>query len=102
MKHRHQHRPRLRGPLAALALLFAGWAHPMAAAEVTHFKVGISEPVNTVLALWMAQAAGLYSANGLDVEIISINAGSRRAQELPSGRIKPIHFALSPLINLNQ
>jgi len=34
------------------------WAHPVAAAELTHFKVGISEPVNTVLALWMAHAAG--------------------------------------------
>src|SRR5260370_11221528 len=102
MKHRHQHRPRLRGPLAALALLFAGWVHPMAAAEVTHFKVGISEPVNTVLALWMAQAAGLYAAQGLDVEIISMNGGSRGAQELQSGRIDAMHVGLSSVIKLNQ
>jgi ABC-type nitrate/sulfonate/bicarbonate transport system substrate-binding protein len=72
-KHRNEHRRRWRWRVAAFALLFAGWAHPMAAAEVTHFKVGISEPVNTVLALWMAQAGGFYAAEGLDVEIISMN-----------------------------
>ncbi len=74
----------------------------MAAAEVTHFKVGISEPVNTVLALWMAQAAGLYAAKGLDVEIISMNGGSRGAQELQSGRIDAMHVGLSSVIKLNQ
>src|SRR5262249_45508125 len=74
----------------------------MAAPEVTHFKVGISEPVNTVLALWMAQAAGLYAAQGLDVEIISMNGGSRGAQELQSGRIDAMHVGLSSVIRLNQ
>jgi ABC-type nitrate/sulfonate/bicarbonate transport system substrate-binding protein len=102
MKHRHEHRRRRRGPLAALALLFAGWAHPMAAAEMIHFKVGISEPVNTVLALWMAQAAGLYAAEGLDVEIISMNGGSRGAEALQSGRIDAMHVGLSSVIKLNQ
>ena len=74
----------------------------MAAAEMTHFKVGISEPVNTVLALWMAQAAGSYAAQGLDVEIISMNGGSRGAQELQSGRIDAMHVGLSSVIKLNQ
>src|SRR5258706_524749 len=101
-KHRNGRRRRSRGPLAALALLFAGWAHPMAAAEMMHFKVGISEPVNTVLALWMAQAAGLYAAEGLDVEIISMNGGSRGAEALQSGRIDAMHVGLSSVIKLNQ
>jgi len=61
-KHANEHRRRLRGPLAAFALVLAGCEHPTAAAEVMHFKVGISEPVNTVLALWMAQAGGFYAA----------------------------------------
>jgi NitT/TauT family transport system substrate-binding protein len=91
-----------RGRLAALALLLAGWAHPIAAAEVTHFKVGISEPVNTVLALWMAQAGGFYAAQGLDVEVINMNGGSRGAQELQSGRIDAMHVGLSSVIKLNQ
>jgi NitT/TauT family transport system substrate-binding protein len=102
MKHRHDHRRNLPGPLAALALLFAGWAQPMVAAEMMHFKVGISEPVNTVLALWMAQAAGLYAAEGLDVEITSMNGGSRGAEALQSGRIDAMHVGLSSVIKLNQ
>src|SRR5215813_9741135 len=102
MKHRHECRRRRRGPLVALALLFAGWVHPMAAAEMMRFKVGISEPVNTVLALWMAQATGLYTAEGLDVEIISMNGGSRGAEALQSGRIDAMHVGLSSVIKLNQ
>jgi len=74
----------------------------MAAAEMMHFKVGISEPVNTVLTLWMAQAAGLYAAEGLDVEIISMNGGSRGAEALQSGRIDAMHVGLSSVIKLNQ
>ena len=93
---------RLRWPLAALPLLLAGWVHPIAAADMTQFKVGISEPVNTVLALWMAQAAGFYAAHGLDVEIINMNGGSRGAQELQSGRIDAMHVGLSSVIKLNQ
>ncbi len=101
-RHRNEHRRGLRGQLAALALLLAGWGSPTAAAEMTHFKVGISEPVNTVLALWMAQAAGFYAAQGLDVEIINMNGGSRGAQELQSGRIDAMHVGLSSVIKLNQ
>jgi len=86
----------------ALALLLAGWAHPVAAAELTPFKVGISEPVNTVLALWMAKDGGLYAAQGLDVEIINMNGGSRGARELQLGRIDAMHVGLSSVIRLNQ
>jgi ABC-type nitrate/sulfonate/bicarbonate transport system substrate-binding protein len=42
----------------------------MAAAELTPFKIGISEAVNTALAVWMAEAGGFYTAQGLKVEII--------------------------------
>jgi ABC-type nitrate/sulfonate/bicarbonate transport system substrate-binding protein len=101
-KHCNEHRRRLPGRLAALGLLLASWSQPMAAAELTHLKVGISEPVNTVLALWMAQAAGLYAAQGLDVEIRNMNGGSRGAQELQSGRIDAMHVGLSSVIKLNQ
>ena len=88
--------------LAALALLLVGWGHPMAAAEVTRFRVGISEPVNTVLALWMADAGGFYAAQGLAVEIINQNGGSRGAQELQAGRIDAMHVGLSSVVKLNQ
>jgi NitT/TauT family transport system substrate-binding protein len=91
-----------RGKFAALALLLAVWAHPTAAAEVTRFQVGISEPVNTVLALWMADAAGLYKVQGLNVEIVNMNGGSRGAQALQSGRIDAMHVGLSSVVKLNQ
>ncbi len=101
-EHRNEHRRRPRRRVAMLVLLLAGWGHPMAAAEMTRFQVGISEPVNTVLALWMADAAGLYRAQGLNVEITSMNGGSRGAKELQSGRIDAMHVGLSSVVKLNQ
>jgi NitT/TauT family transport system substrate-binding protein len=50
----------------------------------------------------MAQAGGLYAAEGLDVEIISMNGGSRGAEALQSGRIDAMHVGLSSVIKLNQ
>jgi NitT/TauT family transport system substrate-binding protein len=50
----------------------------------------------------MAQAAGLYAAEGLDVEIISMNGGSRGAEALQAGRIDAMHVGLSSVIKLNQ
>src|SRR6185312_16543299 len=41
---------------------------PVSAAEPTPFKVGLSENVNTALAIWMAEEAGFYKAAGLKVE----------------------------------
>ena len=88
--------------LAGLALLLVGWGSPAAAAETTSFKVGISENVNTVLALWMAEAGGLYAAQGLAVEIINMNGGSRGAAELEAGRIDAMHVGLSSVVKLNE
>ena len=65
-------------------------------------KVGISEPVNTVLAIWMADAAGFYEANGIKVEIINMNGGSRGAAELAAGRIDAMHVGLSSVVRLNR
>jgi NitT/TauT family transport system substrate-binding protein len=100
--HRNEHRRGLRGRLAVLAVLLAGWGHPVAAAEMTRFKVGISEAVNTVLALWMAEAGGFYAAQGLAVEIASMNGGSRGAAELQAGGIDAMHVGLSSVVKLNE
>ncbi len=104
MQRDHRNEPRCgwRGSLGVLAVLLAGWAPPVAAAEMTRFKVGISEPVNTVLALWMAEAGGFYAAQGLAVEITSMNGGSRGAAELQSGRIDAMHVGLSSVVKLNE
>jgi NitT/TauT family transport system substrate-binding protein len=91
----------LRPCILALALvLLLPWR--AVAAEATHMKVGISEAVNTVLAIWMAEAAGLYKANGIEVEIINMNGGSRGAAELAAGRIDAMHVGLSSVIRLNK
>ena len=71
-------------------------------AQTAVLKVGISEPVNTVLAVWMADAAGLYAANGLKVEIANMQGGSRGAQELAAGRIDVMHVGLSSVVRLNR
>jgi ABC-type nitrate/sulfonate/bicarbonate transport system substrate-binding protein len=85
----------------ALALLLLRPA-PASAAEPTAMKVGISEAVNTVLAIWMAEAAGLYQAHNIKVEIINMNGGSRGAAELAAGRIDAMHVGLSSVIRLNK
>jgi ABC-type nitrate/sulfonate/bicarbonate transport system substrate-binding protein len=74
----------------ALLILVAG-ASSMAAAEPVPFKVGISEAVNTALAIWIAEQGGFYTAQGLEVEIINMQGGSRGAQELQAGRIDAMH-----------
>jgi NitT/TauT family transport system substrate-binding protein len=92
--------PRRRHWLLGLAFL-AMTLRP-AAAEPVNFKVGISDPVNTVLAIWMAQAAGFYAASGLNVEIINMNGGSRGTAELAAGRIDAMHVGLSSVVRLNR
>jgi ABC-type nitrate/sulfonate/bicarbonate transport system substrate-binding protein len=64
-------------------------------------KAGISDPVNTVLAWYMARAAGLYAAQGLDVDIINMNGGSKGAEELQAGRIDVMHVGLSSVVRVN-
>src|SRR3984893_15641260 len=65
-------------------------------------KAGISDPVNTVLAWYMARAAGLYGAQGLDVEILNMNGGSRGAEELQAARIDIMHVGLSSVVRVNR
>jgi len=72
------------------------------AAPPVEFKAGISEPVNTVLAWYMARAAGLYAAQDLNVEIMNMSGGSRGAQELQAGRLDIMHVGLSSVIKVDQ
>jgi NitT/TauT family transport system substrate-binding protein len=65
-------------------------------------KGGISDPVNTVLAWYMAHAAGLYTAQGLNVDIMNMSGGSKGAAELQAGRIDVMHVGLSSVIRVNQ
>ena len=41
----------------------------------TLFKVGEASPANTFLAIWMAEDAGFFEANGLKLEIVIMVGG---------------------------
>jgi NitT/TauT family transport system substrate-binding protein len=95
--------------LACLVLLFAPL---LAAAQQTPpvpasappvvFKAGIADPSNTVLALYMARAEGLDLAQGLKLDILDMNGGSRGAEELQAGRIDVMQVGLSAVVKVNQ
>jgi ABC-type nitrate/sulfonate/bicarbonate transport system substrate-binding protein len=94
----------MSGVMLALAV-FAGFVEPATAQQSPpplQFKAGIADPVNTVLAWYMARAAGLYTAQGLNVDIINMNGGSKGAEELQAGRIDVMHVGLSSVIRVNQ
>jgi ABC-type nitrate/sulfonate/bicarbonate transport system substrate-binding protein len=87
--------------VAVLALVVLGW-QPAAAQEPIAFKAGISDPVNTVLAWYVARDAGFYAAQGLKVDIVNMNGGSRGAAELQAGRLDVMHVGLSSVIRVNR
>ena len=86
---------------AVLALVLVGWM-PATAQEPIEVKAGISDPVNTVLAWYMARDAGLYAAEGLKVDIVNMSGGSRGAAELQAGRLDIMHVGLSSVIRINR
>ena len=49
-----------------------------------------------------ARDAGLFAAQGLDVEIINMNGGSRGAAELQAERLDIMHVGLSSVIRVNR
>jgi ABC-type nitrate/sulfonate/bicarbonate transport system substrate-binding protein len=66
------------------------------------FKIGEASPANTFLAIWVAKAAGLYEANGLDLEIVPVVGGRESGPDLSSGRIHLMHIGLSSVVRANQ
>jgi len=71
------------------------------AAELVTFKVGEAAPANTFLAIWMAQAAGLYEAAGLKLEIVHMVGGRQSGPDLKSGRIQLMHIGMSSVVRAN-
>ncbi len=65
------------------------------------FKVGMSAPANTYLAIWMADQAGFYRANGLDYQIYNMTGGAEAGPTLSSGKIQAMHIGLSSVIRAN-
>lgn len=87
---------------AGLALAGAAALTSPASAQLAPFKAGIADPVNTVLAWWMAQAGGFYAAQGLKVDVVNMEGGSRGAQALQSRQLDVMHVGLSSVIRLNR
>ena len=77
-------------------------ALPARADDLTPFKIGISAPVVTIFPVWTAQAAGLDAKEGLKVESISMEGGSRGVQVLLSGEIQAMHVGLGPVVQANK
>ena len=81
-------------------------AWPLAAraqqgAKLTAFKVGEAAPANTFLAIWMAQAAGFYQSQGLQLDIVHMVGGSESGPALKAGRIDLMHIGMSSVVRAN-
>jgi NitT/TauT family transport system substrate-binding protein len=88
----------IRAIAAALVLLYV---LPASAQQIVPFRVGITDAVNTVLPVWMAQDGGFYAANGLKVEIINMGGGTRGARELQAGNIDLMRVGMSSVVQAN-
>jgi NitT/TauT family transport system substrate-binding protein len=89
--------------LFAAGFLMAAMVHSHALAQApAEVRVGTSGTANTVLALWMAEAAGLYAAQNLTVTISNMGGGSRGAAEVRAGKLDVMHVGLSSVVQLNQ
>src|SRR3984893_14097612 len=88
---------RIMATLLGLAL-----ATPSDAADLKPFKIGISAPVVTIFPVWMAEAGGFYEKEGLKVEVVNMEGGTRGLQVLLSGEIQGMHVGLAPAVLANK
>lgn len=65
------------------------------------FKIGEASPANTFFAIYMADAAGLFDANGLDFEIVKMVGGSQTGPALSENRIQLMHIGMSSVVRAN-
>jgi NitT/TauT family transport system substrate-binding protein len=87
--------------LIAIATALAA-AMPSQAQTLTPFRFGISAPVVTIFPVWMAEAGGFYAKEGLKVDVVSMEGGSRGVQVLLSGEIQGMHVGVGPVIQANR
>ncbi|HEY4317091.1 MAG TPA: ABC transporter substrate-binding protein [Herbaspirillum sp.] len=70
-------------------------------AGLTPFKVGLSALANTCLAIWMADEAGFYKAQGLDLSLQKMAGGAQSGPQLKSGAIQAMHIGSSSVVRAN-
>jgi len=92
-----------KSPLYFLVIIIAYMSGQSScyAADLQEFKLGISAPVFTVLPVWFGEESGANKSNGLKVETVSMEGGSRGTQVLLSGEIQSMHVGLSPVVQAN-
>jgi len=88
--------------LLGLALATALSASSARAADPVPFRIGISAPVVTIFPVWMGEAGGFYQKEGVKVEVITMEGGSRGVQVLMSGEIQAMHVGLAPVVQANK
>src|SRR5690348_13523470 len=87
------------GAFAAAALLAAA---PYARADdLIPFRMGISAPSFTILPVHFADVGGFYAKNGLKVEIVNAEGGTRGLQVLLSGEMQAMHVGLAAAVQAN-
>jgi NitT/TauT family transport system substrate-binding protein len=72
------------------------------AQDLTPFRVGIAAQTVNMLPMWMAQAAGLFGARGLNVEIVNTDGGSRGLSAVSAGELQAMNVGLSAVIDANR
>ena len=90
------------GAWLSVAVALIALTTPGKAAELTPFKIGISAPVVTIFPVWMAEAGGFYEKEGLRVEVVNMEGGTRGLQVLLSGEIQAMHVGLAPVVLANK
>jgi len=86
----------------ALGLVLEAVGVPAQATDAIPFKIGISAPVVTIFPVWMGEAGGFYEKEGLKVEVINMEGGTRGLQVLLSGEIQAMHVGLAPAVLANK
>lgn len=86
---------------AALLLLLAGNGGAVKTASAEEFKVGLAALVNTALPLFLAEDAGFYAREGLQIAMPYMGGGSKGAQALKTGEIQVMHVGLSGVVDSN-
>jgi ABC-type nitrate/sulfonate/bicarbonate transport system substrate-binding protein len=90
------------GVATLLAAGLASAAPTARAQELTVVRIGMPAAVNTMLAMWMAEDAGLYKAQGLKAEFKTVAGGSQGGAMIQSGDIHVMQSGLSSVVNVNR
>lgn len=71
------------------------------AQDLIPFKVGIASPSVNMLSIWVAQDQDFYKAQGLKVDIINMEGGSRGLVAVAAGEVQANFVGLSAVVEAN-